>query len=286
MATVNLMATVCGERFTFGPGIASDDHLTRENAFAEMIAWLSFRPDLTADDAGHIWHVTLHGLWKTDLVPTQHDFCRKISAAMFDFPDATTRSFIRAFFVTTSAEWGNLDKWRVNKFLILVRYFVDELVSWARQNGSLDFLTEVFELVLGLKTGVGLQLQFIDVIAPYLPDLVQNTGGNGVRFARPFTALFANSLIQHALVKRINEKIVQPMIATDGESLFGSDSEAALKFMRGLLGMLNATVKKPEGSDELRQLRFDTIKQLKLRIASMLEKRRAAGEPPAKEIPE
>jgi hypothetical protein len=230
--------------------------------------------------------VTLHGLWKTDLVPTQYDFCRKISAAMLDFPDATTRSFIRGFFVTTSAEWGNLDKWRVNKFLVLVRYFVDELVSWARQNGSLNFLTEIFELVLGLKTGVGLQLQFIDVIAPYLPDLVQNTGGNGVTFARPFTALFANSLIQHALVKRINERIVQPMIATDGESLFGSDSETALKFMRGLLRMLNATVKKPEGSDELRQLRFGTIRQLKLRIACMLEKRRAAGERPAKEIPE
>jgi hypothetical protein len=53
-ATVNVMPTVWGERFTFGPGIASDDHLTHENVFAEMIAWLSFRPGLTADDAGHI----------------------------------------------------------------------------------------------------------------------------------------------------------------------------------------------------------------------------------------
>jgi hypothetical protein len=50
--------------------------------------------------------------------------------------------------------------------------------------------------------------------------------------------------------------------------------------------MLNATVKKPEGGDEVRRLRFDTIKQLKIRIAAILEKRKAAGEPPAKEIPE
>jgi hypothetical protein len=147
-------------------------------------------------------------------------------------------------------------------------------------------LLKIFELVLNLKIGVGLQLQFVDVVVSSLPSLVQNGGKDGGKFAKPFTKVFCDSFTQQALVKRIHEKIVEPLITTEGESLFGSDTDAALHFMRGMEGRLTVSVKKPEGNEDVRQLRFETIKRLKLRIINILERKKNAGEPAAKEIPE
>jgi ribosomal RNA-processing protein 1 len=266
------MATIAGRPFPFGPQMASDDHSAREQALAEVIVWLNDVETMTSEDAEKFWYVIQNGVWKTDGVNAQHDFCKKIAVAVFDVPESISKVFIESFFITFAKDWGRIDKWRIEKYLVLVRYLLDQVVLWAKKTDHRQYLPELFTKVLNIKNGVGLQLQFVDVMVPYLVDLVQDGAGGDV--VKPFTALFSDSQCQPALVKRINDKIVQPLIESDGEFLFGSDWDASLHFLRGLLSKLNASVKVENSNPQTVQLRFDAIKEVKQVIADLLKKQK------------
>jgi hypothetical protein len=277
------MFVVCGEPFLFGPRIASDEHSVREDAFAELVVWISKQSEMSDEDCDRIWEVIIHGLWKTDLVPVQNDFCRKISASIHDFPEQIAKTFIRTFFVRSSKKWGTFDRFRIDKFLVLVRCFVNRVVPWARETSNLDFLLELSEIILGLQSGLGLQLQFVDLILPYLPVLVQSGGFDGARFVAPFTTFFADAEFGLPLIKRIREKLVQPLIESEGAMLFDDDMDAALRFLRGLEGRLNTAVKKL-GNEGIMNVRFETLKELKPAIVAIVKAKKASGEPVAKKI--
>lgn len=274
---------ICGKPFPYGPDIASDDHSVRERALAKIIVFVSELTEMSDADGEKLWYVIRNGLWKTDGVMTQHDFCRKISAALFDVPESVTKVFIHTFFTSFGDDWGKVDKWRIEKYHVLVRYFLDKVHEWAKSNKNEDYLITVYQDVLSMQTGTGLQLQFVDVVTPYVTDLVRNGGSDGARFVKPFSFVFAKSHNQPALVRKIYDKLIDPLLESDGESLFGCDVDATLHFVRGLVSLLGKVVKEQETNQQIIQLRFATLKRARAVIAEILKAREAAGEPAAKE---
>ena len=274
---------ICGKPFPYGPDMASDDQSVREQALAKTVMFISELTEMPDVDGERLWYVIRNGLWKTDGVMAQHDFCRKIAAALFDVPPEVIKVFIRTFFTSFGSDWGKVDKWRIEKYLVLVRYFLDKIHEWAKQVNDQDYLITVYQDVLNMQTGTGLQLQFIDVVVPYVTDLVRNGGKDGARFAKPFSLVFATSHNQAALVRRIHDKLIDPLIESDGESLFGCDVDAALHFLRGLISLLGKVVKEEETNQQIVQLRFATLKRARELVADILKAKEAEGEPAAKQ---
>ncbi|OHS97530.1 Nucleolar protein,Nop52 containing protein [Tritrichomonas foetus] len=278
-----MSAEICGVPFPFGARIASDELDERLKAVDESIAWLKDQKKFDIDDGQKLWYVYLNGLWKTDLWQNQHALARKLSNILLEIPDFQCEIYISSFFTGVGKEWSHLDKWRIEKFLVLVRAFVETIFEWAKKNNKIEtYIPQLCTDVLSLQNCIGLQLQFIDVIADPLSALMKKDTKIGGEYLKPFSSIFAKSHSQAALVIRINDKLIEPLMKSDGESLFGNDIDAILKFMRGFISLLNSSLKQQESSPRVAQIRYDTAAQVRQLIADILTAKEQAGAPPEK----
>lgn len=293
----HIMAEICGSSFPFGARIASDEHEIRLKAIDEVFDWLKNQKKFDIDDGKKLWYVLLNGLWKTGGWKNQHALAKKLSSILQeDFPEDSNiqkETIISSFFLCFGKEWGSLDKWRIEKFLVLVRQFVNAIIEWTKNSDKLDYLPSLFREVLALDNCVGLQQQFVDVITDPLHDLMKldlkmykekenSTLKEPADFLKPFSALFADSHSKPALVIRINDLIIDPLVSSDGETLFGNDIDAILHFMRGLISKLNTSLKQNETNAKVSQIRYDTAARVRQLIADILKAREEAGAPPEK----
>lgn len=286
---------ICGSPFPFGAKIASDDHEIRLQAIDDTFEWLKQQNNLTVQDGEALWYVLLNGLWKTDGWQNQHALAKHLSTILsIDFPpdsNINKETIISSFFSCFGNEWGKIDKWRIEKFLVFVRQFVNAIIQWAKDNQKLDYLPSLFKEIMNLPNCIGLQLQFIDVIQEPLHDLMamtitypQGQLNEPADFLKPFSAIFADSATQAALIIRINDKIIEPLLESDGESLFGNDIDAILHFMRGLISKLNTTLKHQHSNQNVLQIRYKTADRVRSLIADILKAKENDGAPPSKSI--
>lgn len=274
---------ICGRRFPYGQDMASDDHSLRESAFAKIVVFISELQEMTNVDGERIWHVIENGLWKTDGWKAQHDFCHKIAAALFDVPDQVAETFISTYFTYFGKEWGRVDKWRIEKYLVLVRYFLEELHKWARETKKDEkYLVTVYNDVLTMENGSGLQLQFVDVVTPMVMELTRNRP-EVADFVKPFSSVFCHPSTRLTLVRRINDIIITPMIESEGEAFFGCDIAASLKFFRGLVSFLGKSVKTKGGNEAILNMRLEARAKSREVIADILKAQEAGGAPAEKE---
>lgn len=278
------MAQICGKAFPFGPRIASDEHSERLAALAELTEWLRAQEALTELDAQKIWYVLRSGLWKTDMVLVQHDFCKRLAVLVRELPPALVPPFVEAFFTGTAKEWGTIDKWRIEKFMVLVRYLFAEVLAWVRSRSDYAFLERLLAAVLSLEVGIGLVLHFIDVAAEPLLALVREAPRENARFLKPFCASFVNSNTKTSVALRIHDRFIEPIVSSDGEFVFGNDVDGALHFLRGLLDITNKALKsQTEANQDVLRKRFEVAAGLRASIKAILEAKKALGEPDAKQ---
>ena len=148
------MVEICGSPFPFGADIASDEHDTRLKAVDEVFNWLNEQKKFDIEDGKKFWYVLLNGLWKTDGWQKQHALAEKLSNILqIEFPPDSNikkETIISSFFICFGNEWGKFDKWRIEKFLVLVKKFVNAIIEWAKTNNRLDYLPSLFTEVLAL----------------------------------------------------------------------------------------------------------------------------------------
>lgn len=279
------MAQICGKPFPFGPRIASDEQEERLAALAEITEWLKKQDVFTEMDGQKLWYVLRNGLWKTDMVLVQHDFCKKIAAMIEQLPQGFVKVFIETFFTGTAKEWGTIDKWRIEKFMVLVRYFVNEIFKWVKENNEYEFLEQLFVTILKLEIGIGIILHFIDVVVEPLMNLVKEDPKNNSKFLKPFCSSFVNSNTKTSVAFRIYEKIIEPIVQSDGEYIFGNDIDGSLHFLRGLLDITNKSLKtSTEVNQNVLQKRFDAANSIRASIKTILDAKKQIGEPAEKQI--
>ena len=73
------------------------------------------------DDMIKIWKVLHYNMWMCDKQIVQEDLAEKISSLVFCFnnDDDQTLLFIQIYFETIMREWVGIDKWRMDKFLLV-----------------------------------------------------------------------------------------------------------------------------------------------------------------------
>jgi hypothetical protein len=280
------MVSVCGQRFRFGEKLHCDDDLLRDDTLAELILWLSEQKTMTEGDAERIWFVLYQGLWKIDKVIARQDYCKKAASAVFDMPVHLVEPFIHGFFVRISKTWSDMEELRRQHFSVLMGFFLDNIVQWARHKSQCQILPRLFRTILNLPESNGLQLLFVDAIVPHLPELTRSNPGDSTIFVTPFTEVFTHLESDQDLVKRIDQKLIFPLVQSDGDLLFGPDSDSVLRLFRSLIEDLRAALANGDSDSAIAKLRSGTLARLKERVTVIQRLKEACGEPLSKEIPE
>lgn len=265
------MALICGEKFKWSIQLVANEHEERLAALEEMTDWLKTKTDITLDDAEKIWFILLEALWMTDRVPVQHDFNRRLAALIKIFDVDHVKIWTEAFIKQISTRWSNIDKHRQDKFMALVRYFYEELIDWVEKNNQERYLQDLFVEVLKDGPGMGFRTHFVDVVFDNMSRFTKKDTTHAKYYLMPFVDVFCNSHSQVALVKRIDFRLITPMLEDQGDELFGFHIDDYLKLLRTISSTLNASVKTPDPSRDIQKLRMDTNAKVKEEIATILK---------------
>jgi hypothetical protein len=66
------------------------------------------------------------GLWNFDKMINQHNLNLKISEILLKLPKKTSLAFLRAMLKYLQEKWNLIDHHRINKFMQLVRYLLNQ----------------------------------------------------------------------------------------------------------------------------------------------------------------
>ena len=112
--------------------LASPDAHVRLKTAQQLDIYLSsLKPDpLTPDDERallKLWKALHYCLWLTDKTETQNEVAAVLAKGLHTTPASV--GYLTAFFRTLMREWSNLDQYRVEKFYVLIRLMVREMLS-------------------------------------------------------------------------------------------------------------------------------------------------------------
>lgn len=107
----------------------SQDADVRNRAMGTMREYL--RDDLDELAMRKLWRAIFFAMWLCDLAPVQHELAERVASLIQSFSalEAACR-WIGAFCTTILSEWDKLDKYRVDKFYVLLRLVIRNVLIW------------------------------------------------------------------------------------------------------------------------------------------------------------
>lgn len=108
--------------------LASNDRRTRERAFTILKKYISSESHtskLSLLDFEKLWMGLYYTMWFSDRPLPQQRLCVKMASLFSEsIPQKQFTKFVTAFWVIMAKEWTKIDRWRVDKYLLLIRYIV------------------------------------------------------------------------------------------------------------------------------------------------------------------
>ncbi|CDS41958.1 ribosomal RNA processing protein 1 [Echinococcus multilocularis] len=160
--------------------LASDKVKTRKLGYKYVRELLSLEPgsdqfNMSFKDMLGVCKGLYYSLWMQDKLLLQEEAAERIAKLISTTKSRGLRSmYIKAMFETLAREWDNLDTWREDKFMMLVRvFFVRCIGSVTKRKVSVETLVNaVFGNVINTSTNsaIGLKLHLCLVIQQELLD--------------------------------------------------------------------------------------------------------------------
>lgn len=118
--------------------LASNDRRTRERAFKVLKQYLSSEShaeSLNKLELEKLWKGLFYTMWFSDRPLPQKRLATKMSQLFSQcIPEEKFPAFVSAFWYIMSQEWSKVDKWRVDKYLLLMRYVVKECFEMLKRS--------------------------------------------------------------------------------------------------------------------------------------------------------
>ncbi|KAF3043468.1 hypothetical protein E8E12_009078 [Didymella heteroderae] len=109
----------------FIKNLASSDKETRDNAFDSLRTYLGGRSEIPELDLLKLWKGLFYCLWMQDKPALQQRLSRDFASLVSTLRSGVTLPFIRAFFLTMAREWTNIEALRLDKYLYLIRQYMN-----------------------------------------------------------------------------------------------------------------------------------------------------------------
>ncbi|XP_064599442.1 uncharacterized protein LOC135465986 [Liolophura sinensis] len=234
------MATVVAAEVHFAQRLAGNEKKTRDKAVKRLRKWLQLkavptRGDLSDEDLLKIWKGLHYCMWMSDKPLVQEELATTISSLVhcFDGNTSLVFSFIRIFFRTEAREWHGIDRWRMDKFMMLIRRFHHQSLVYLRNKGWDDthlaqftdiITTEIIDVDGEGCVPEGLKYHIVDI---YLEELskvgaAQLTASQVSSFLKPFysqlPALKSQTLVRYIITHLFGKLIDEEVERLRGET--------------------------------------------------------------------
>ncbi|KAH8697350.1 nucleolar protein,Nop52-domain-containing protein [Talaromyces proteolyticus] len=113
------------QKTPFVKELASSERKTRDKALESLSLFLRARRDLSLLELLKIWKGLFFCFYHSDRPLTQQALARDLSYTLVpSLPRESRLRFLRAFWITIGREFHALDRLRLDKYLLLIRYYV------------------------------------------------------------------------------------------------------------------------------------------------------------------
>lgn len=112
----------------FARALGSPDYCTREKGLQALTAWLTRKASIDGHDMARIWKGLFYCFWHSDKTPIQMELADKLASIVSQLSDEVAFLYFSVFIDTMRREWFGIDHLRLNKFLMLIRQFFNQLL--------------------------------------------------------------------------------------------------------------------------------------------------------------
>merc|ERR1719223_997871 len=119
----------------FGKRLAHTDKVVRDRGFRVLKKWMQTHPETKKLDYMKLWKGLYFGMWMSDKRPVQQELAVHMALLINNIPTEKRFIWLDTFWETIQEGWEKLDKWRMNKYLLLVRIVMAEAFKALRVGG-------------------------------------------------------------------------------------------------------------------------------------------------------
>jgi ribosomal RNA-processing protein 1 len=157
------------------------DKKLRDSALTSLRTYLSAQSSISTLDLLKLWKGLFYCLWMQDKPALQQRLARDLAGLLEVLKEDVVMEFLEAFWRTMGREWGGIEALRMDKYLYLVRQYVNaEWTSlagrnWSREEleGYMKVLAEIPLSAADVKIPNGLRYHVLDI---YLDELEKVAG--------------------------------------------------------------------------------------------------------------
>ncbi|XP_058058569.1 ribosomal RNA processing protein 1 homolog [Anopheles bellator] len=134
-------AQIIAQEIKFARVLAGNDPKLRRKVLKNLETWLTTRSQSTFafSDADflRLWKGLFYCMWMSDKPLVQEELAESLGSLVncfkHDVPIAL--QFFKAFLITMGIEWYGIDRWRIDKFMMLVRRVTRRMLFVVHENG-------------------------------------------------------------------------------------------------------------------------------------------------------
>lgn len=172
------------QELKFAKFLASNDQKIRTKVLKNLRKWLQLRSKgtfaFTDNDFLRLWKGMWMCMWMSDKPLIQEKQAEDLASLVHAFAQIETAiQFFGNFMATAEREWFGLDQWRLDKFMMLVRRVLRQMLFRLKEEDwKLEDVTAFGEwltkTVYNGKASVGLTMHFNDI---YLEEIAKTAEG-------------------------------------------------------------------------------------------------------------
>ncbi|KAJ1988088.1 hypothetical protein H4R33_002578 [Dimargaris cristalligena] len=217
-----------GSKTDFGKRLGSNEKIVRDKATDTLLAWLAAPRDMSEDDMVKVWEGLFYCVWMADKPLVQQELTERLASALLTVDRSLVIPYILGFWRVMEQSWLKIDKHRVNKFLLLVRFMIRysflvlEKFQWeaklvAEYNSAMSHT--ILDLA-SLKLPLGLTSQYCECFLAELDQIPLEK-----REPIPFTSLMTpfvsylgqicDSLFSKVIIKRVFKLLFEQRDSAD-----------------------------------------------------------------------
>uniref|UniRef100_A0A8R1Y146 Nucleolar protein,Nop52 containing protein n=1 Tax=Onchocerca volvulus TaxID=6282 RepID=A0A8R1Y146_ONCVO len=264
----------------FAQKLASGEPITRRRAFRTLCDWIQAESAKQEFDDKAMVHLTkgLHYvMWMQDKMLWQEHLADNIASLLNLFErEEESVLFVKCMLVTISNEWPRIDRWRMDKFLMLIRRLVRALFLRLRSKNWKKRITDMYmkafkDCVISNDKSFSEALKF-HFASIYLDEI---DGAGGLRpdqvteLLKPYTELLADGTLSNYLFDSIVQEIFLTILhqyAEEKVAKSGTDEPAVeiasgqgIKFDYGEISKLLFEIGKKPGVKSVRRKRLYAV---------------------------
>lgn len=207
----------------FAQKLAANEKRTRDIAFKKLKKWLQSRTsDGKEADFLKIWKGLHYCMWMQDKPLIQEELSDNICKLVHVFGNVDiSLLFLGVFFQTESREWSGIDRWRMDKFMMLSREMLGQGLAllkkakWKKK--YIELFCQILKKQVLMAENDGYKIHITDI---YLDEIAKAgatvlTSSQIVDFLEPFSTYLAesnNTTLVKRVISRVFEAIIQQTV--------------------------------------------------------------------------